>query len=245
MTTEEIIQNKFNETFEVYQACAYDEKGIPILCKIHDAFGGMNGQHHNCLGCNFADSQILINNYLSKFETYDDIQQSFLLYILTLYLLVERMEIVMDMVQVPDAFRDKHFKVFQQIRKWANFIKHPKAFILTHHPEYDFENSGIEFNKQFNVVVNDQFVTEFYKGESDPIKQKAKNKELYNKLHNKKDIHVIFPDIAQLTKKLCYSVNAFGDLIINNQVYKDILNDETTISDYFENQPNNTEKGSP
>lgn len=236
MEMEEIIQAKFKETLELYYTSAFDKENVPTLCKIHDAFGGLSGEHHNCLGCNFADSQTMIHNFLKKYESYSDLQESFTLYILILYLLVERMEIVMDLVQVPDTYRDTHFKVFQQIRKWANFIKHPKAFILTHHPEYDFENSGISFDKKFKIVINDQFVTEYYKGESDPAKQKSKNKDLYQKLHNQKDIHVVFPDIAQLTKKLCYSVDAFSDLILKNQVYKDILNDEATISNYFENE---------
>jgi hypothetical protein len=243
MSIEQTLQTKFKETLEIYQGTAYYGDNVPLLCKIHDAFGGLEGEHHNCLGCNFADSQTMVSNYLSKYETYTDIQESITLYILTLYLLVERMDSVMDMVQVPDAYREKHFKVFQQIRKWANFIKHPKAFILTHHPEYDFENSGIDFGKKFNIVVNDQFVTDYYKGESDPAKQKAKNKELYGKLHNQKDIQVIFPDIAQLTKKLCYSINAFAELILKNQVYIDILNDEATISKYFENQQDEPDKG--
>lgn len=241
MDTEKILQNKFKDTLELYRTSAFDEDEIPTLCKIHDAFGGLGGEHHNCLGCNFADSQRMIHSFLTKYESYSDIQEAFTLYILTLYLLVERMEIVLDLVQVPDSYREKHFKVFQQIRKWANFIKHPKAFILTHHPSYDFENSGLIYDREFKIVINDQFVTEYYKGESDPSKQKSKNKDLYTILHNQKSIHVIFPDIAQLTKKLCYSVDVFSDLILKNQVYKDLLNDEATISNYFENE--DSEKG--
>ncbi len=243
MSIEQTLQAKFKETLDVYQGSAYYGDKVPLLCKIHEAFGGLEGEHHNCLGCNFADSQTMVLNYLNKHETYTNIQESITLYILTLYLLVERIDSVLDMVQVPETYREKHFKVFQQIRKWANFIKHPKAFILTHHPDYDFENSGIDFGKQFNITINDQFVTDYYKGESDPAKQKSKNKELYTKLHNQKDIHVIFPDIAQLTKKVCYSINAFAELILKNQVYTDILNDEATIAIYFENQTDDTDKG--
>ena len=239
---EEVLQANFKEAFEIYQASANDQEGTPILCKIHEAFGGLAGPHHNCLGCNFADSQTIIFNYLSKFEKYTDVQEAIALYLITLYLLVERMETVMNIVQVPAVFRDKHFKVFQQIHKWSNFIKHPKAFILTHHPVWDFENSGAE-QKAFEVEINDSFVNAYYKGERDPDKQKARNKELYAKLRNKSNVHVLFPDMAQLTKKLCYSINAFADLITKNQVYIEILNDETTIAQYFENQ-NEDDNGS-
>lgn len=141
-----------------------------------------------------------------------------------------------DIIQLLDTYREKYFKVFQQIRKWANFIKHPKSFILTHHPEYDFENSETRHDRQFSETINEQFVTEFYKGYSDSANQKKQNKELYRRLRNKKDALVLFPDIAKLTNKLCYSYNKFIELILTNDVYKEILNDETTISTYFENE---------
>jgi len=227
---------KFKECFDIFSTKAIDqEDGTPNSCKIHDAFGGQDGQHHNCLGCNFADSSTLILRYLEKNEELTDIQQDFTVYVLLLYLLVERIEIVFDIIQLPDTYRDKHFKVFQQIRKWANFIKHPKSFILTHHPVYDFENSGTTYDKPFTETINEQFVTQFYKGHSNQDDQKKQNKELYNRLRNKKDILVLLPDIAKLTDKLCYSYNKFVDLIIKNDVYIEILNDETTISTYFEN----------
>lgn len=227
---------KFKECFEIFSSKAIGEEGYPNACKIHDAFGGNEGEHHNCLGCNFADSTTLILRYLEKYDELDDIQQDFTVYILLLYLLVERIEIVFDIIQLPVTYKDKHFKVFQQIRKWANFIKHPKAFILTHHPTYDFENSGQKHEIMFTETVHDKFVTEYYSGQTDREKQKSQNTELYKKLRNKKDILVLFPDIATLTNKLCYSYNKFVDLIINNDVYTEILNDETTISKYFENE---------
>lgn len=177
----------------------------------------------------------MILRYLEQHEELTDTQQDFTVYILLRYLLVERIEIVFDIIQLPDTYKTKHFKVFQQIRKWANFIKHPKSFILTHHPVYDFENSGTVHQQQYAETIKDSLVEQYYKGHTDQNDQKKQNKELYNKLRNKKDILVLFPDIAQLTNKLCYSYNKFVDLIINNDVYIEILNDETTISTYFEN----------
>lgn len=226
---------KFKECYDLFLAKAFDQDKIANSCKIHNAFGGQEGQHHNCLGCNFADSSDMILRYLEQHEELTDIQQDFTVYILLLYLLVERIEIVFDIIQLPDTYKVKHFKVFQQIRKWANFIKHPKSFILTHHPVYDFENSGTVHQQQFTETIKDSFVEQYYKGHTDQNDQKKQNKELYNKLRNKKDILVLFPNIAQLTDKLCYSYNKFVDLIINNDVYIEILNDETTISTYFEN----------
>jgi len=226
---------KFKDCYDIFLSKAFDTDECANSCKIHDAFGGLDGQHHNCLGCNFSDSSELILKYLEKHEELNDIQRNFTVYILLLYLLVERIDIVLDIIQLPEIYREKHFKIFQRIRKWANFIKHPKAFILTHHPFYDFENSGIVHTQNFSLKIDDNFVTTYYKGQKDPIIQKKTNKELYEKLKNKSNILVVFPDITNLTENLCYSYNKFIDIIINNEVYIEILNDDTTISDYFEN----------
>lgn len=233
---ENIVKAKFKECLKLFEAEAINEKGEPIACGIHDAFKFLGEDHHNCLGCNFADSIDLIHDYLKNYEAHKDIQQNFTIYILLLYLMVERMQAVLDIVQVPEKYRNKHFKVFQQIRKWSNFLKHPKSFILTHHPEFDFENSGFEYDIEFNVKVDEQFVEKYYKGEKDPTKQKAINKELYTTLRKQKKVIVLFPDITQVTKKLCYSIKKFVDLIVKNDVYIEILNDETTISNFFENE---------
>lgn len=227
---------KFEECHNLFLKKAFDEDLIPNTCRIHDAFGGDEGEHHNCLGCNFADSTRLISNYLSRHENLYDIQRDFTVYILLLYLMVERIAIVLDILQVPEKYREKHFKILQRIRKWANFIKHPKSFILTHHPVYDFENSISAHKAAFSVIVNEQFVEMYYKGASDPDKQKKMNAELYEKLKNQKDVIVIFPDIVQLTDKLCYAMNKFVEMILNNEVYSEILNDESTIRNYFETE---------
>jgi hypothetical protein len=229
------VKKAFKDTLDSFSVGAYKDD-MPLMCEIHGAFGGLEGIHHNCLGCNFADSTEQIKKVLELHESYSEIRHSFPLYILSLYLLVERMDSVMDMVSVPDKFREKHFKVFQQIRKWANFIKHPKSFILVHHPDYNFENSGFEIDKIFQETINEQFVTEFYKGQKSLDEQKKINKELYQRLHNKKDILVLFPDIGKVTKKFCYSINKFVDLVTKNEVYIEILQDEATIENYFERQ---------
>jgi hypothetical protein len=232
----EAIRLKFKQCYDIFKSKAFDEDETPIACKIHDAFGGINGEHHNCLGCNFADSTWLISNYLEKYKEMTDIQQDFTIYILIQYLIVERMDTVLEILQVPEKYKEKHFRVFQKIRKWANFIKHPKSFILTHHPEFDFENSGNQHDKEFLVTINEQFVERYYKGQKSPEDQKKMNKELYNKLKNEKDIIVIFPDIAIFTDNLCYAIKKFTEIITKNEVYIEILNDETTISNYFENE---------
>ena len=236
-----VVKSKFEDCKSIFHNALYKE-GDSMMCQLHNAFEG-DGTHHNCLGCNFADATNMINNYLSTHNELKRIQQDFTIYILLLYLLVERMETILSILQVPDKYTDKHFKVFQQIRKWANFIKHPKSFILTHHPVFDFKDSGlfhsskinIDQSREYQVLINDQFVEKYYRA-ANSDDQKRLNKELHSQLKNKKDVCVEFPDISALTKKFCYSVDKFVQLITKNDVYVEILTDESTISNYFENQ---------
>lgn len=229
------VENKFNECSSIFRSRIYKEES-PIVCQIHDAFGSSSGIHHNCLGCNFAESVGQIYTFLTNGSQKKNIKNDFVVYILLQYLLVERIEIIFEIINLPDSYKDSHFKVFQQIRKWANFIKHPKAFILTHHPDYGFEDCGFDFGKKFQLIINDQFVQQYYKGARNQDEQKRINKELFEKLKNKRDILVSFPDIVKLTNKLCYSIEKFVELIVRNPIYVEILNDDSTISNYFENQ---------
>lgn len=223
---------KFKECFDLFGKGALDEQTIPYSCKIHDAFGGLGKEHHNCLGCNFTESVDLILEYLRNHEKLDHTQQHFSIYIMSLYLLVERIDMILGIIQLPDSYKEKHFKVFQKIRKWSNFIKHPKSFILTHHPTYDFSGSGTVHSNTFSITIDDNTYYKGAKGED----QKKMNNELYIKLKNKKNVLVLYPDIAILTKDLCFAFRKFVDMIINNEIFIEILNDETTIANYFENE---------
>lgn len=177
----------------------------------------------------------MISSFLERHENLDNIQQDFTIYILLLYLFVERAETVFDILKVPDSYREKHFKVFQQIRRWANFIKHPKAFVLTHHSDYDFNNSRRVHDSKY-TIINEQFIDKYYKGYSDIGEQKSINNDLYKKLKNNSKVVVLFPDPTVLTQKFCYSYKKFVDLIVKNEVYIEILKDEATTSYFFENE---------
>jgi len=234
--TSQAATDKFQACFELFKTEAYDDEEIPKSCILHSAFNSGNELQHNCLGCNFADSTDLVFNFLNQKNKEWNVQHDVTLYILLLYLFVERAEVLFKIIELPETYRNKHFKVFQQIRKWANFIKHPKSFILTHHPEYDIENLNLFNEKDFEIILNDSFIEKYYKGYTDQSKQQAINKDLYAQLKNRSSILVVFPDIEALTKKFCYSYNHFVQIICRNEIYIELLHDESTISNYFENE---------
>ena len=133
-------------------------------------FGGIEGPHHNCLGCNFADCTGWIHNHLHTALTTDDssLQEFYTHYLLKLYLFVERAYVIFEIVGLPQEYRGRHFDVFKRVHKWANFIKHPKSFLLVHHAQYFMDgDTAVDepFERtKFAVVIDQAFVSEYYAG---------------------------------------------------------------------------------
>lgn len=152
-----------------------------------------------------------------------------MLYNMTLYLLVERIYELFEIIQLPTGYRQRHFQVFDRVKKWANFLKHPKAFMFVHHPEFVFEadfDKG-NYGKGDTTFVNTDFILEYYSGAE-------KNNKLYRALTNKTDVVVIIPNPSETTKAFCEAIAKFVSLMKHNEVYRDILSEKSTLDDYFE-----------
>jgi hypothetical protein len=223
---------QIDEAFKVFRDEIYPHDGDSIMCEIHKDFGGLDGTKHNCLGCNFADATLWIYNRLHNALTSEpaSLEEFYFDYLLKLYLLVERVYVVFDIISLPLEYRSRHFSAFQRVHKWANFIKHPKSFLLVHHPQYfmeDDKDAVDVFNRsKFGVVIDQQFVLEHYAGPDN-------NATLHKLLTNKIDVAVLFPNIVALTTQFCGCVHEFIDVIRNNRVYREVLNTRTTYDNYF------------
>lgn len=216
----------FSHCSDLFSSEMNDESGNSYVCKIHDAFVGDSGKDHNCIGCNIADSTNLISKYLRSNHQYYDLHLDFTVYLMLLYLLVERMDRILWMLEYDETKKRTLFVTLQPIRKWANFLKHPKSFILTHHPVYDFVNSGVSHRTTFSVIIDTPFVFRYYSG-------MELNDELYKILKNKRDVMVMLPNLHDLTRDICQDFKTFVDLIINTPANLARLNDEATIAEYL------------
>ena len=221
-----------DEAYSIFSREVYPDGGS-VMCSIHDVFGGFEGGHHNCLGCNFADATSWIQNFLATaVENGSESRQEFFFdYLLKLYLLVERFYIVFEIIGLPLEYRCRHFSTFQHVHKWANFIKHPKSFLLVHHPQYFMENEkhpDVPFiSSEFGVIIDQGFVDNYYSGPE-------KNSKLHQLLTNKKDIAVVFPNVVDVTTEFCSCIHKFIDVIRNNEVYREVLKSRTTYDNFFE-----------
>lgn len=223
----ELVRMKLREAHSIFQQDAMAD-GDPIMCQLHDAFGTYDTSHHNCLGCNFADSVLMIDAFLKTHEHQTSIQSAFSTFIILAYLLVERMDTLFDIIVLNQAYRDEHFKVLTEIRKWANFLKHPKAFLLTHHPTFSFDTSSKyrELRRNASVRIDRAFVNTYYSDDK-------QNTELLKKLENKEDVLVVLPDIVRLARDLCKAMKQCVSVVRDNPVYRRVLEDKTTFRDYW------------
>ena len=225
------LVNRSREIFKLKMFECETESEDTLMCSINEAFADFHSDGHNCLGCNLQDDVNLIENFLSTAETYDDINDLFRVYLLLLYVFSEKIFEVMKIIGLPPSYKEKEFEVFRTVKLWANFFKHPKAFILTHHPVYYFDNdTAIEDLKKDNQnkIIDLAFLSKYYKGEDS-----NKYKNLVGELKNNKNVKVIVPSIDNLTQEFCNACSVFIQIIKENKAYKEILNDMTTLENYF------------
>ncbi len=224
-----VVKGQFKEAYITFQSRALINNE-PVICQLHDAFGTYGTYHHNCLGCNFADSTWLIHNFLRTYELQENIQYSYSTFLILAYLLVERIDTFLNIIELSKVYRDQNFKVLMEIRRWANFLKHPKAFILTHHPVFSFSSfyKIKELRANASVVIDRNFIDKYYANDD-------RNSELYKELENKENVLVIFPDVSRLVSDLCEAMHKCVSIISDNPVYRSVVESRTTFYDYWLN----------
>jgi len=222
----------FRKAHEIFRRELYQDGGrsVPILSALHEALGTLGTTSHNCLGCNFGNLTDSFDQVLSSLNGHTDINAPYFTYILWLYLYVERYDQVMNYLQVPAGYRQRHFRSFQRIRRWANFIKHPKSFLFSHHARYfhggEVGDEGFVIEDD-TVQINSDFVNVYYAGGK-------KNNNLAAMLNNATKVLVIYPDPEALMENFAAETKAFVRLIEMNEVYREELARITTTPDYFQ-----------
>jgi len=217
------------------------EDGDTLMCSINQAFGEFHINGHNCLGCNLQEDVDWIESFLEQanaenyFVAGMHIEYFFKTYLFHLYLLTEKIFEIKKIIGLPESYKETEFEVFRTIKLWANFFKHPKAFILTHHPVYCFD-SEIDKIENFsknneNKIIDLTFIKKYYSGED-----RNKYKNLTGELRKNNNVKVIIPSIDILTQDFCNACAVFIGIIKENKAYREILNDLTTLENYFENE---------
>jgi len=203
-----------------------------FACKMFDVMTDGKDNCENCIGENF--NQLIQTIRDDFFANYTPSQQTrtdfyFTTYILWLYLLVERIDFIFDVINKDNKnklfsdFQFKNFVTARLIKKWANFIKHPKEFIFSHWPQYIMEGPEIMNGKE-TVIIDAAFVEKHYTKSDTRIKE----------LENCDSVIVLVPDLAKLTSSFCIELNSFFNFICDNKIVSEYLKSKSTLQYYYD-----------
>ncbi len=78
----------------------------------------------------------------------------------------------------------------------ANFLKHPKSFMLVHHRIWEYKKDINIFTNKKIPLINNEFVKKYYSGDS-------RDKELVKELSNKEELTVLHPNPLELITEFC------------------------------------------
>ncbi|WP_157499493.1 hypothetical protein [Flavobacterium commune] len=179
----------------------------------------------NSIGENFHQLINRINdNWFENYKPTNDLDYYFFNYFLLLYLFVERVDVIFKAINKEYKYFE-NFPTLQTIRKWSNFIKHPKEFLFTYWPIYYLEGS---FHKELllsDLKIDKDFIFKHYG---------SVKSERPLKLKKNCNVFVEVPDLENITKEFCDEMNFFFDLLCSNQILIDHLANTSTIEDYFD-----------
>lgn len=218
------MKDSRNELLDAVRNSMFDGD-YPVICNLHDL--GSDQNSHNCLGCNFAELVEAIEHIASDIPKFSDEKTGKITFILWLYLLTERMQEILRLVSFPEEMKIQKFSYFSLVKKWGNFFKHPKAFFLTHHAEYDRDRG------EDDVLIDDDFINKYYGGDKH-------NQQLYALLTNKKNVVVKLPNLMELTAGLGCELAYLSKVIRSNPIYSEILTNKSVLEDYYSAVTDNT-----
>ena len=222
----ETLDKHIEAIYELWtQRMGKDDKGVELVCKLHEKFKEIDPKGHNCFGCNLQDDVDRISDFLKSSRDLDSPNHFATIYLTNLYLFCERILEIKKIIGLPRLYKEQIFDVFRIVKLWANFIKHPKAFVLAHHPLYCINQ--VTDLKDYTIIDND-FVKKYYSGED-----ANKYKYLFDTFQRNPHLCVKYPDFIELTISFCDAADVFINTILENKIYLEILNDIGTLQDYF------------
>lgn len=205
--------------------------GSSSACKIYDKLTEDDYTKQDCIGENFNQLiHRLENNWFENYKPTNDLDYYFFNYFLLLYLFVERVDLIFEVInkdgksKIFNDYLFNNFKTLRKINKWANFIKHPKEFLFTHWPTYYFEGDTGILLSEGDVKIDTDFIFNHYHNDKQtrPVI-----------LENNNRVFVEVPNLENITIEFCKEMNLFFDFICCNQMVADFLKKKSTIENYY------------
>lgn len=169
----------------------------------------------------------------------NDVKRDVSDYIIKLYLVVERVYEVLDIMglinvhypkdgRTPLEFRKSTdgMCAMREVKQWANFIKHPGAFLWCHEPTYwcqSIETPSVDANA---VIIDQNIVNKHYTSDA------KKHKELYGMIARRDNVYVVFPELVSLTSRFCDGIRDFCDTA-TSPLFMSFLKQRSTYENYY------------
>jgi hypothetical protein len=152
------------------------------------------------------------------------------MYTLVFYLQAERLAVIYEELGYTQKgkteFDWNRFPNLQNIKYWANFFKHPKSYMLLHHPIFYLEGDPDIPNILVNDIINEVFIRNYYNGPK-------KNEELRNRIANQDLVNIIFPNLLTFTTKACNEFEKIIEVITKDENHIKKLANFTTKNSQF------------
>lgn len=223
--------NRFKlSKIELQKTCTVEKNCQRVFCILHENeyLGTSHPKSHSCIACNLNESLENIYIFLVQNNS-NNLEYSFSVYILLSYLLVEKLTTIFKHIGITLEYVEKKWMVLIEIRKWANFVKHPKGFLFSHHPKYFFEDDSIPLKYQkWKKIDYTSCVEPLYKREDE-----KKYQETIKRFGNKKNLLVIIPNPQRISIELNNVCHEFCEKIKQNEHFKEILRHETVLDPYI------------
>lgn len=219
-----LVAEFFEQWHNKLKSASPDSVDRSRYCMLFDAFEDRERQEylvqgktvdgvsfHNCIGCNIEEGCLNVLYFLKCFSETENVRTYLTVYSLLFYTLAERLAVVYKELGLVNGrdFDWTKFPVLRNIKHWANFFKHPKAYMFLHHPNYFIENDPDRPNFMIEGEVDSTFVDSFYRAGAD-------NDELRRLFGNRKGWTIVFPDLLQLTKDMCQEIDQACDFFLKS-----------------------------
>lgn len=203
------------------------------LCSLHILLSTEND--HNCIPCNVDEKVKLPFRYLKNRKNTAKAPEDFIMYLVSMQPAIATIEEVYDKIIKPlsnhKTFHD-YFDTMPQLKKWINFIKHPKHFVaMSHHPIYNFTNSGV-VSPKVDLTIDYNFVKEYYTKEGNKNGEDLRTK-LYKELYDKKSMLIVYPNALDITNGFCDDVMKFMYLIEFKNGVSQAIQSKATLKNFF------------
>lgn len=213
--------------------------GRPNHCIFYDICTNWDEKCNEAYSNNICDDLQWIFSFVEAYDKSNSIDYINFTkqYIIQLYILIERVFVVLKILDIKDnqkfaSFYRKNFSSFWIIHKRANFLKHPNYFVFCHNIVYwiDWWSEPETPCWSDSTIIDDSFVQNYYSSDCS-----KKDSELKEKLKANLCVKVKLPNIVSLTDLFCDEfLYFFKDLISQNPFFIDIIKDHSFLEDYFE-----------